>query len=41
MLDGIVGNADHCGTVAIDGGWWLRVAHFIECKLKDSGLFAI
>ena len=39
-LDGIVDDADRCGMVAIDGGWWLRVAHFVECKLKDSGWFA-
>jgi hypothetical protein len=41
MLDGIVGNTDCCGIVAINGGWWLRVAHFFKCKLKDSGLFAM
>ncbi len=41
MLDGIFGDTNRCGIVAIDGGWWLRVAHFFKCKSKDSGLFAI
>jgi hypothetical protein len=40
-LNGIVGDADSSGIIAIDGGGRLGVAHFFERESKICGLFAI
>jgi hypothetical protein len=41
LFQGVVGDTNCGRIIAINGGGGLRVAYFFECKLKNSGLFAI
>jgi hypothetical protein len=41
ILEGIVGDADGGGIIAMDGSGWLLMAHFHKSKSKHSSLFYI